>query len=109
VNYGRVPPRRERLRGVCPVVASYGGRDLTTRADPPRLRAHLEALEVTHDVKVYPSSGHSFMSPGSELRRTAHVLVPMRIGYQHDDAEDAWRRTLAFFDTHLRRSRFDDR
>ena len=102
VNYGYVPVRRSRLRDICPVVASYGGRDLITRTDPARLQSSLDALGVPGDIKVYPASGHAFMSPGSESRLVSRMMVPMRIGYQRADAEDSWRRILAFFDTHVR-------
>ena len=87
------------------MVASYGGRDLTTRTDPSRLQAHLDALGVPGDVRVYPASGHAFMSPGSESKLVSRMMVPMRIGYRHADAEDSWRRILSFFDTHIREGR----
>src|SRR5215472_15482655 len=64
VNYGEVPADAERaLAGSCPVVASYGARDLMGAAPPQRLAEALEALDVPNDVRVYPDAGHSFMSP----------------------------------------------
>ena len=64
VNYGVLPVDAETvLAGSCPIVASYGGRDLMGSEVPERLEAALTALGVPHDVKLYPAAGHSFMSP----------------------------------------------
>src|ERR1035437_8049831 len=41
INYGQVPADAEQLRGACPVVASYGGRDRVLGAQGERLRKHL--------------------------------------------------------------------
>jgi carboxymethylenebutenolidase len=105
VNYGEVPDdARERLRGACPIVGSYGGRDLTLRGRPERLRDALRELEVPHDVKAYPDAGHSFMNRinvGPLLGPLVHVA---RFNYHHPSAEDAWRRIFTFFDRHVRDS-----
>lgn len=96
--YGAVPKRAEALAGICPVVASFGGRDRIFAPHGRRLKRHLEALGTRHDVKLYPDSGHSFMSehePG--LTTLPGKYGPMRVGYQPEDAEDAWQRMLAFF------------
>jgi carboxymethylenebutenolidase len=101
VNYGEVPQDAERvLAGSCPVVASYGARDLMGSAHPQRLEAALTALDVPHDVKVYPKAGHSFMSPKPPL--LAPVTALARLDYKPEAADDAWRRILAFFGTYLR-------
>jgi carboxymethylenebutenolidase len=103
VNYGEVPAdAAERLAGSCPIVGSYGARDLTLRGRPERLQMALDELGITHDVKEYPDAGHSFMN-----RINAGPLLGMgvrftRFNYHHPSAEDAWRRILTFFDEHLR-------
>lgn len=101
VNYGRVPERSEELEGICPVVASYGGRDRQFLAHADRLERFLSERGVPHDVKVYPEAGHSFLNrsvpPG-----LARMLRPLAVvGYRPEEAEDAWRRILAFFRDHL--------
>jgi carboxymethylenebutenolidase len=103
VNYGMIPEDVEEvLRGACPVVASYGGRDKQLVAEVPRLQGALEANDVPHDLKVYPSAGHSFLNdaPNGPL-----LLRPLlRLGHVGPDpvaAQDAWRRIEAFFGTHL--------
>ena len=100
VNYGEVPRDAESaLRGACPVVGSYGGRDLMGTKHPERLRGALTALEIPHDVKVYPDAGHRFMT---EASGAAAVLARFaRMPYQESDAADAWRRIFAFFGEHL--------
>lgn len=105
--YAVVPKDAEQLRGVPPVVASYGGRDRTLTAHPARLEGHLRSLGVTHEVKVYPDAGHSFMSRHSGLLASVMSFGPMHVGYRHEDAEDAWSRMLAFFGEHLGSSRHE--
>jgi carboxymethylenebutenolidase len=84
----------------CPIVASYGGRDPMSTAHPERLEAALTALEVPHDVKVYPSAGHSFMSP--KPAPIAPLTALARLNYDKEAAEDAWQRIFAFFGRYLR-------
>jgi carboxymethylenebutenolidase len=101
VNYGEVPSDAEAmLAGSCPIVASYGGRDLIGTAHPERLDAALTALGVPHEVKVYPEAGHSFMSP--KPAAMAPVTALARLRYDKAAAEDAWQRIFAFFWQHLR-------
>jgi carboxymethylenebutenolidase len=101
VNYGEVPEDAvTRLAGACPVVASYGKRDRGLRGRGARLESALQTLGIDHDVKEYPTAGHSFMNrlTGPELNP---VLKFIGMHYDHPAAEDAWRRILSFFDAHL--------
>ncbi len=102
-HYGEVPRHEADLHGICPVVAGFGGRDAMFRPHGERLERHLTALGVDHDVKIYPDAGHSYMNqhaPGLIGRLGA--LGPMRVGYDHDAAEDSWARILSFFALHVR-------
>jgi carboxymethylenebutenolidase len=100
VNYGEVPEDAETaLRGACPIVASFGGRDQMGTKPPERLQRALTVLEIPHDVEVYPGSGHRFMT---ETSGPARVLAKFaRMSYQEADAADAWRRIFGFFGEHL--------
>lgn len=54
VHYGAVPRDAEHLlRGACPLIGSYGGKDRSLRSAPRRLEQALRANGVEHDVKVY--------------------------------------------------------
>ena len=100
VNYGEVPKDAEdALAGACPIVGSYGGRDPMGTGHPERLQRALAVLEVPHDVKVYPGSGHRFLSESSGASAVLAKVTMM--SYQQADAADAWRRIFAFFGEHL--------
>jgi len=101
-NYAHLPKDLDTvLRGACPVVASYGGRDYSLRGTAATLESALTRAGVRHDVKEYLEAGHSFLNrhdfgPGGALLRVAGV------GYHGPSAEDAWQRILRFFDAQLR-------
>jgi carboxymethylenebutenolidase len=103
VNYGFVPDDiDDRLAGgACPIVGSFGKRDRILRGHPQRLEAACARAGVTHDIVEYDGVGHSFLN-----RFNAGPLSPLLrvsgFGYDHDVAEDAWRRILVFFDRELR-------
>lgn len=103
--YGAVP---EEMPSSCPVVASFGARDLPFAAGPAKLRKSLEKLGVPHDVKVYPDAGHSFFTeaPGGLLGVIGRHL-PLRVGYHEESARDAHHRVVAFFHEHLDGTRED--
>jgi len=100
VNYGDVPKNAESaLAGSCPIVGSFGARDQMGTKPPERLQRALVVLDVKHDVKVYPNSGHRFMSKASGAG--AVLAKVLRLSYNEEDAADAWRRIYAFFDAEL--------
>jgi carboxymethylenebutenolidase len=101
VNYGEVPRDAEKvLAGACPVVGSFGARDRgIPKSAPETLERALTVLEIPHDVKTYPGSGHRFMTQASG---TGAVLARVAgMSYQEHDAADAWDRIFAFFGEHL--------
>ncbi|MEV1293472.1 dienelactone hydrolase family protein [Pseudonocardia sp. NPDC049635] len=97
--YGRTAARVEPL---CPVVASFGGRDLEF-ADgyPQRLAADLAERGIPHDVKVYPEAGHSFMTRTPGVTGSLAARTPMHLEYHEPSATDATARVLAFLGEHL--------
>jgi carboxymethylenebutenolidase len=100
VNYAPVPKDIERmLGGACPVVASYGSKDVLSRRQLPRLEKALSDLNVPHDVKVYPGASHAFLNQfDGGLRVLARI---QGMSYNPDAAADAWQRIFAFFGEHL--------
>jgi len=86
--YAQNPRPLGAVARLCPVVGSYPERDFTA-AMGRRLERALDAADVPNDIKVYPGASHSFFNERNPGR--------------HDPAasEDAWRRTLAYFEEHL--------
>jgi len=107
VNYGAVPKDADQLLvGACPVVGSFGGRDLTLRNAAGRLRTALESAGVPHDVTEYPTAGHGFLNDhaaaGDPIPVMVRLTAPlMRYGPEENAARDARARITGFFATHL--------
>ena len=100
--YGELPADLSVLDGACPIVASFGGRDPVPpmKGAADRLTEALREYDVPHDVKEYPEAGHSFANRVVTGPLNALLRVP-GLAYHHESSEDAWRRVLAFFATHL--------
>ena len=96
------------LRGACPVVGSFGGKDKTLRGAAGRLESALTSLGVDHDVKEYPATGHEFVNhheaAGDQVPIFFRIMAKLTpgMGYQEDSARDARGRIVAFFDAHLK-------
>jgi carboxymethylenebutenolidase len=72
-----------------PLLGSFGRRDTSILAeDVAALDARLTALQKPHDIKIYDTAGHAFFDD-------------TRDSYDAFAAEDAWKRTLAWFATYL--------
>ncbi|MGU3432358.1 dienelactone hydrolase family protein [Actinomycetes bacterium M1A6_2h] len=101
--YGQLPKdMEESLTASCPVVASFGKKDISLKGAGPKLEKVLQDKGIEHDVKTYEGAGHSFANqfePG--IRST--LLRVAGFGYKHDQAEDAFARVFAFFDQHLKK------
>jgi carboxymethylenebutenolidase len=100
-NYGDLPPKLANLAHSCPVVASYGARDFMLRGAADLLETSLAAGDVPRDVKEYPDVGHSFMNDFGAPRALQFVERIAGLAYSEPEAEDAWRRILAFFEEYL--------
>jgi carboxymethylenebutenolidase len=110
VNYGSTARRSytaEFLRGSCPVVGSFGGKDPMLRGAAGRLDAALTTVGVAHDVKEYPWARHGFLNDhaaggheGPGLFAVMARFMP-GVGYDEAAALDARRRITDFFRTHL--------
>lgn len=103
-NYGPMLPKDldAAVADACPVVASYGGRDLSLRGAAGTLDAALTRAGVVHDVKEYPNAGHAFLNDRSPGPRMLHPLLRVaHIAPEPESAADAWRRIEAFFEAHL--------
>ncbi len=83
--------------GSCPVVASFGRKDPLNIGNGQRLQEALERNGVPHDIKIYPSVGHSF---ANELAAQP-ILRIAGFGHDADVTDEAYRRVFAFFGEHL--------
>jgi len=106
VNYGALPKDYEHyLAGACPIVGSYGAKDLTLRGAAGKLERALTTAGVAHDVKEYPDAGHSFLNDHDPADASLVMVVLARLTgsrYHEPSAQDARRRIITFFDQHLR-------
>jgi len=111
VNYGVGVPKdiysEPSLEGACPIVGSYGAMDRANRGTAPKLVQVLTALGVDHDIKEYPDAGHAFLNDheGAGDRNPLIFVVMGKFagpaGYHEPSAQDARRRIIRFFRTHL--------
>ncbi|HLX88100.1 MAG TPA: dienelactone hydrolase family protein [Acidimicrobiales bacterium] len=111
VNYGVAPKSaysQSFLAGACPIVASYGKKDMMLKGAAVRLERALEEAGVPHDVKEYPEAGHSFLNDheGSDEKVPPFFAVYAKLvpgnGYVESAAADARQRISGFFAEHLR-------
>lgn len=103
VNYGMLPrDLDDDLRGACPIVGSYGGRDRSLSGAVRKLEAALTRLDVVHDLKEYPSAGHSFLNDAESGPAASRLLTRRILGAGPESAAaDAWMRIDEFFRAHL--------
>lgn len=87
VFYGQNPRPLDAVVDSCPIVGSYPEKDFTASA-ARQLETRLEAHQVAHDFKIYPDARHSFFNDTGPTHNA-------------EAADDAWKRTLAFFEKHL--------
>jgi carboxymethylenebutenolidase len=103
VNYGQVPDDVDAvLAGACPVIGSFGGRDRSLPGAAGKLATALAAVGVEHDVHEYPQARHGFLNRLAVASPLTPLMRAAGVGYDQGAAEDAKRRILTFFDTHLR-------
>ncbi len=103
VNYGQLPKNLDEvLSGSCPMVASYGAKDISLKGAAAVVQASLDKAGVVADVKEYPNGRHGFINRVTLASPLTVLLKVTGVGYDHDSAADAKNRILAFFDEHLR-------
>ncbi|MFM6962919.1 MAG: dienelactone hydrolase family protein [Micrococcales bacterium] len=103
VNYGMMPKDLDAvLAGACPIVASYGAKDKQLKGATQKLDLALTKLNVAHDVKEYPDSGHAFMNPHQAGGPVFGTLLKISGARPNPvDAADSWLRIERFFAEHL--------
>lgn len=99
-NYGAIPPF-ERMADLGPVIACYGGRDRIFAPNAEPVRRALTAHGIAHEVRTYPTVGHSFLTDGHHPIGSLLSRAALHVRYDSAVAEDAWDKILGFFDRHL--------
>ena len=88
---GEGPSPLERSAGInCPILGLFGEDDGNpTPADVATIQAELDRLGKTYEFHMYPGAGHAFHCDSRE-------------SFRLDAAADAWRKTITFFNQHLK-------
>lgn len=90
VFYGRPLAAEDVGRIRAPVLGLYGSEDRGISTDAVReFERQLQAQQIAHEIHIYEGAHHAFFND-------------TRAAYDATAAEDAWRRTLAWFRQHLR-------
>ena len=91
-NYGTMPTNPADIEKIhAPVLGIFGREDRSIPVSD--VEAFEDAMNSAHksiDIKIYPRVGHAFENSDYKL------------GYHEAAAEDAWQRTVAFLDQHLK-------
>lgn len=88
--YGSVEPDKARLATLnMPILGLFAGEDPIVRPNTVEVfRKNLDDLGKTANVYIYEGSQHGFANPSG-------------MAYDADAAQDAWQKTLSFFDENL--------
>jgi carboxymethylenebutenolidase len=93
--YGMPPQDAAALKKIkAPVLGNFGAED--KGPSPEQAKAFEAALKkqgTSVDIKVYEGAGHAFANPNNPWK-----------GYREEAAKDAWARTVAFLDKHLKKT-----
>jgi len=89
--YGRNPSPIDMVKNVnCPILGNYAGADMAIKeSDISLLEETLKKYGKVFDIKVYSGAPHAFFNETRE-------------SYRPEAAEDAWKRTLNFFNKYLK-------
>jgi carboxymethylenebutenolidase len=83
-------PLAQTAKITAPVLGLFGQEDANpTPADVAKIEAELKKHGKAHEFHMYPGCGHGFHCDG-------------RASYRAEAARDAWGKTMAWFDKHLK-------
>ncbi len=87
--YGPNPPLEDVPKIKAAMLAIYGELDTRINAGIPAIREAMQRAGVVHEIVIYPNAGHAFFNDTGSA-------------YRADAAQEAWRRTLAWFERYLK-------
>ena len=93
INYGHLATDSESLKKInAPILGLFGAQDRgITHDDVHKFEASLKQLGKKVEIKIYDDAGHAFENPNN------------KDGYREADATDAWKRTVEFLATTLKK------
>ncbi|MGB9491635.1 MAG: dienelactone hydrolase family protein, partial [Terriglobales bacterium] len=93
INYGHLSTDPAEMKKIqAPILGLFGGQDRgITPDDVKKFQAAMEKLGKKIDVKIYPDAGHAFENDTNKQ------------AYRAEDAADAWKRTIAFLASNLKK------
>ncbi|OYO23075.1 carboxymethylenebutenolidase [Enemella dayhoffiae] len=100
-NYGMLPKDLAVLKGACPIVASYGGKDAGFKGAAQQLAQALADHGAPHDVREYAEAGHSFLNDASNGPLPTALMRIAHVGPHPESAAHAWGRIDTFFSRYL--------
>jgi carboxymethylenebutenolidase len=93
INYGHLATDPAALGKInAAILGNFGGQDQgIPPADVKKFEESLKQAGKKVDIKIYPDAGHAFENPNNKG------------GYRSDDAADAWKRTVTFLASTLKK------
>jgi len=93
INYGHLATDPEALKKInAPILGIFGGKDRgIPAADVRKFGETLDQMGKKIEIKIYDDAGHAFENPNNKA------------GYREADAADAWKRTVDFLATTLKK------
>ena len=93
INYGHLATDAAALGKIsAAILGNFGGQDQgIPPADVKKFEESLKQAGKKVDIKIYPDAGHAFENPNNKG------------GYRADDAADAWKRTVTFLASTLKK------
>ncbi len=88
--YGSAPPLADVPKIKAAVLVHHGEQDTRLVEAWPAYEAALKAAGVSYEGHIYPSAGHGFNNDATPAR------------YHKAAADQAWKRTIAWFNKHVR-------
>jgi carboxymethylenebutenolidase len=93
INYGHLATDPDALKKInAPILGLFGGQDKgITPEDVQKFEQAMKQLGKKIEIKIYDDAGHAFENPNNKQ------------GYREADAADAWKRTVDFLSSTLKK------
>lgn len=93
INYGHLATDPAELKKInAAILGIFGGQDRGIPVeDVKKFEQQMKQLGKKIEVVIYPDAGHAFENPNNKG------------GYRPNDAADAWKKTVAFLDSNLKK------